>query len=54
MKTMDYIKELRDNGNKITKTEEETILKCFGETIRNEFTEKDVWEYISKVIFESN
>lgn len=53
MKTVDYIKELRDNWNRITKEQEEAILKYWGKTIGNEFTEQDIWEQTRKVIFEN-
>jgi len=51
MQTIDYIKELRDNGNKVSTAEKKVILKYFGKTIRNEFTEQDVWEQARKMIF---
>lgn len=50
MKTIDYIKELRYNMNKVSKEQEKAIIEHFGEEIGNEFTEQDINEQTRKIL----
>jgi len=53
MKTIEYINDLKYNWNRINKNQEKAILKYWGKTIGNEFTEQDIWEQTRKVISEN-
>ena len=50
MKTADYIQELIKGFHRISKKQEEAILKYWGEEIDENMTEQDVWEQTRKVI----
>ena len=50
MKTIKYIKDLKENFIRISDKQEKAILKYWGKNIGNEFTEQDVWEQTRKVI----
>lgn len=50
MKTIKYIKDLKEKFIRISKQQEKAILEYWGKNIGNEFTEQDVWEQTRKVI----
>ena len=50
MKTVTYIKRLKENFVRITEAQEKAIIKYWGKNIGKEFTEQDVWEQTRKVI----
>ncbi len=50
MKTITYIKELKENFIRINSQQEKSIIKHWGEFISNEFTEQDIWEQTRKVM----
>lgn len=50
MRTIDYIEELRNNMNRISKEQEKALIDHFGEKIDNEYTEQDICEQTRKVL----
>lgn len=50
MKTIEYIKELRYNMNRISKKQEDAIIEHFGENIEKIYTEQDIYEQTRKII----
>ena len=50
MKTKTYIKQLKENFIRISTHQEKAILKFWGASIGNEFTDQDIWEQTRKVI----
>lgn len=50
MKTIKYIKDLKENFIRISAQQEKAILEYWGENIGNEFTEQDIWEQTRKVM----
>ena len=50
MKTIDYIKEIKYNMNRVSKEQEKAIIEYFGEEIDSEYTEQDIYEQTRKVL----
>ncbi len=50
MKTVRYIKQLKENFIRISPSQEQAIIQYWGENISNAFTMQDIWEQTRKII----